>query len=274
MERHPAAAPRGRAPARFPELRRIRAGHAHGAQRPAGAAVPARPGAVRRSPPHRPSSRSSRPSRAASSTPGTSPSTPKRCSAAAIPSRRKSCGRISRCRACSRACSRPPSGCSTCASASAPGQPVWHPDVRFYRNRIRGRQARRRLLSRRVRAPAQAQRRLDGRLHRPQAPAHRRDPAGRLSGVQLPAAQQASRPALLTHDDVVTLFHEFGHGLHHLLTRVDYPSLAGINGVAWDAVELPSQFLENYAWHPGRAAADLEPRRQRRAAARRRSRRS
>ena len=59
-----------------------------------------------------------------------------------------------------------------------------------------------------------------------------------------------ARPALLTHDDVLTLFHEFGHGLHHLLTRVDYPSIAGINGVAWDAVELPSQFLENYAWHP------------------------
>ncbi len=57
------------------------------------------------------------------------------------------------------------------------------------------------------------------------------------------------QPALLTHDDVVTLFHEFGHGLHHMLTRVAYPSLAGINGVAWDAVELPSQFLENYAWH-------------------------
>jgi oligopeptidase A len=64
----------------------------------------------------------------------------------------------------------------------------------------------------------------------------------------LPPGQE--RPALLTHDDVLTLFHEFGHGLHHLLTRVDYPSIAGINGVAWDAVELPSQFLENYAWHP------------------------
>jgi oligopeptidase A len=60
----------------------------------------------------------------------------------------------------------------------------------------------------------------------------------------------AGQPALLTHDDVVTLFHEFGHGLHHMLTRVRYPSIAGINGVSWDAVELPSQFLENYAWQP------------------------
>ncbi len=55
-------------------------------------------------------------------------------------------------------------------------------------------------------------------------------------------------PALLTHDDVVTLFHEFGHALHFMLTRVDYPSIAGIHGVPWDAVELPSQFMEQYAW--------------------------
>lgn len=55
------------------------------------------------------------------------------------------------------------------------------------------------------------------------------------------------RPALFTHDEVITLFHEFGHGLHHLLSQMDELGVSGINGVEWDAVELPSQFMENFA---------------------------
>lgn len=80
----------------------------------------------------------------------------------------------------------------------------------------------------------------------------------RKDGLQTPVAFMTcngtppvgDKPALFTHDEVVTLFHEFGHGLHHMLTQVDYPDIAGINGVEWDAVELPSQFMENWCWEP------------------------
>lgn len=64
-----------------------------------------------------------------------------------------------------------------------------------------------------------------------------------------------NKPALFSHEEVLTLFHEFGHGLHHLLSRVDYLQVSGINGVPWDAVELPSQFLENWCWE--KPALDL-----------------
>ena len=78
------------------------------------------------------------------------------------------------------------------------------------------------------------------------------------NAIQLPVAYLTcnfnkpigDKPALFTHDEVVTLFHEFGHGIHHMLTQIDAADVAGINGVAWDAVELPSQFLENWCWQP------------------------
>jgi oligopeptidase A len=78
------------------------------------------------------------------------------------------------------------------------------------------------------------------------------------NGVQLPVAYLVCNftapvgdsPSLLTHNELTTLFHEFGHGLHHMLTRQTVAAISGINGVAWDAVELPSQFLENWCWEP------------------------
>ncbi len=127
------------------------------------------------------------------------------------------------------------------------GVDVWHPDVRCYEIRdaageIRGRfyldlYARPKKRGGAWMDECVARRRLEGRVQVPVAflTCNFTPPAG-------------DDPALLTHDEVLTLFHEFGHGLHHMLTRVDYSGVAGIRGVEWDAVELPSQFMENFCW--------------------------
>ena len=130
-----------------------------------------------------------------------------------------------------------------------PGVSVWHPDVRFFDIESPDRK---RVGSFYLDAYARPHKRsgawMDDCVGRKRLPTGATQPVAYLVCNFL--APSGARPALLTHDDVVTLFHEFGHGLHHLLTRIDYPSVSGINGVAWDAVELPSQFLENYAWNP------------------------
>jgi oligopeptidase A len=133
------------------------------------------------------------------------------------------------------------------ARASAP---VWHPDVRFYD--IRDRDGR---LVGQFYVDLYARPGKRGGAWMDEAVTRRRLPGG----VQTPVAYLncnfsrplGSRPALFTHDEVITLFHEFGHCLHHLLTRVEELGVAGINGVEWDAVELPSQFMENFCWEWG-----------------------
>ncbi|MBV2129166.1 oligopeptidase A [Arsukibacterium indicum] len=130
------------------------------------------------------------------------------------------------------------------------GVDVWHPDVRFYditdsNGELRG--------SFYLDLYARSQKR--GGAWMDDCRGRRRLPDG---SVQTPVAYLTcnfnkpvgGKPALFTHDEVVTLFHEFGHGLHHMLTKVDAAAVAGISGVAWDAVELPSQFLENWCWAP------------------------
>jgi oligopeptidase A len=128
--------------------------------------------------------------------------------------------------------------------------PVWHPDARYYEIRARSGEtiggvytdlyARDHKRGGAWLGEVAVRRRLGG------SPAVR--PVANIVCNFAPAS--AGQPALLTHGDVLTLFHEFGHALHHLLTRVDYPSVAGINGVPWDAVELPSQLMEQWAWRP------------------------
>jgi oligopeptidase A len=126
--------------------------------------------------------------------------------------------------------------------------PVWHPAVGFYRIEREGQLVGQFYLDPPARAGKRGGAWMDdvrGRWQRPD------------TGVlQTPVAHLVcnfaegvnGQPALLTHDDVITLFHEFGHGLHHMLTQVNERDVSGISGVEWDAVELPSQFMENFCW--------------------------
>jgi len=130
-----------------------------------------------------------------------------------------------------------------------PGVPVWHADARFFEIHDGSGKARAGFyLDACARPKKRAGAWMDDCVGRKEFGAEQTVPVAYLVCNFLPAG--TGKPALLTHDDVVTMFHEFGHGLHHMLTRVAYPSIAGINGVSWDAVELPSQFMENFAWRP------------------------
>ena len=129
------------------------------------------------------------------------------------------------------------------------GFDAWHPDVRLFEITENGEHVGRFFFDLYARANKRGGAWMDGARDK------RRDATGKLIS---PVANLVcnftpavgGKPALLTHDEVTTLFHEFGHGLHHLLTRVEHAGASGINGVAWDAVELPSQFMENWCWEP------------------------
>ena len=125
--------------------------------------------------------------------------------------------------------------------------PVWHPDVKFYTlTDHAGQRVGQFYLDLYARASKRGGAWMDDVITR-------RRTAG---GIQTPVAYLncnfsgpvGGKPALFTHDEVITLFHETGHGLHHLLTRIEELGVSGINGVEWDAVELPSQFMENFCW--------------------------
>jgi oligopeptidase A len=130
--------------------------------------------------------------------------------------------------------------------ATAPS--VWHPSVRYYELEGAGGVIGSFYLDLFARPNKRGGAWMDGCLSREKRNGSTQAPVAYL--VCNFNAPVGDTPSLLTHSEVVTLFHEFGHGLHHLLTEIDYPSIAGINGVPWDAVELPSQFLENFTWRP------------------------
>ncbi|TXH91894.1 MAG: oligopeptidase A [Pseudomonas sp.] len=126
---------------------------------------------------------------------------------------------------------------------------TWHPDVRLFEIRENGAHVGRFFFDLYARANKRGGAWMDGaRDKRRGADGKLVSPVANLVCNFTPAV--GGKPALLTHDEVTTLFHEFGHGLHHLLTRVEHAGASGINGVAWDAVELPSQFMENWCWEP------------------------
>jgi oligopeptidase A len=139
----------------------------------------------------------------------------------------------------------------------ADSAPVWHPSVRHFRLWRGTEPIAAFYLDPYARPGKQGGAWMDGALTRWRKPGHGSPSAALQSpALQLPVAHLVcnfappvgDKPALLTHDDVVTLFHEFGHGLHHMLTQVEELAVAGISGVEGDAVELPSQFMENFCW--------------------------
>jgi oligopeptidase A len=124
---------------------------------------------------------------------------------------------------------------------------TWHPDVTTYNIHKDGELIARFYLDPYARQNKQGGAWMDNcRVRRVNAEGRKQLPVAYLTCNFSPPVGE--EPSLLTHDEVVTLFHEFGHGLHHMLTRVDCADVSGINGVAWDAVELPSQFMENWCW--------------------------
>jgi oligopeptidase A len=131
---------------------------------------------------------------------------------------------------------------------------AWHPDVRLFQISENGQPVGRFFFDLYARANKRGGAWMDGaRDQRRAADGTLISPVANLVCNFTPPVVTAAvgdQPALLTHDEVTTLFHEFGHGLHHLLTRVEHAGASGINGVAWDAVELPSQFMENWCWEP------------------------